>query len=58
MNAGDYYMIVSGDKDGDYRGQKQCFDFTVDPYDVSKANLVAADVEWGLTGGDTTKTRS
>ena len=54
VNAGDYYMIVSGTSTGDYKGQKERFDFTIEPYDVAKANIVAKDVAWKLAGGDAT----
>ncbi|WP_072374614.1 S-layer homology domain-containing protein [Thermophilibacter mediterraneus] len=56
VNAGDYYVIVSGISTGDYKTQKQRFDFTIAPYDVAQANIVAEDKVWSVTGGDTTKT--
>ena len=52
--AGDYYVIVSGKDASEYKGQKKRFDFTIAPYDLAKANVVASDVAWKGQGGDTT----
>ena len=52
--AGDYYVIVSGKDDSPYAAQKKRFDFTVSPYDLATANIVAADVALKAAGGDQT----
>ena len=52
--AGDYYVIVSGKSGSAYENQKERFDFTIAPYDLSEATIVAADKAWEPNGGDTT----
>ena len=53
-SAGSYYAVVNSDADSVFGVQKARFDFKVDPYDLSAANVVAEDVEWKGVDGDVT----